>query len=648
MPPRKDADSIALFNAARENNLAEVNRLIEKGVDANKAKKDGRTPLFVACQFNNLNIVERLLNVPGIDVNKHEESYHMTPLYIACDKGNLKIVEILLAAPGIDVNIPVKEDYNTPLSIACMKGYVDIVERLLAAPGIDVNKPKNNPLYFAVSYKRLELLDKLLSVPEIDVNGTTVLYMAAKDGSIDILKRLLQFPGIDVNRVGWGGITPLGVAVYFNNLNIVNLLLAVPGIDVNKPRDIYTASPLYMACDQGYVETVKRLLNVPGIDATKVINDADRFSPEISDIILQGKEKKKEDIWQGWTRGDVERMNEIFDDSMASNITLCPICLKTTTRDTGCMHMKHNCKSLRGFYHTKLYNLYKINNEIHWCTICGRIGGYGNDFTFRHYKLGYANQDKPGMHGPTMTMDADCATRSGGGGLREKLMRFQRVRETALALNTPEYVGKISEKDAKEKLVEAMWDAPLILNNDINTILRTKTWNIPNTAFPLNVAQPELPNAPNIPMPSTHLDPIVHPDEADAFQNAIMISDKDILQFRHEGNLHDQEGQQISRQAFFSFLQSVGINETEEGFLKCWQYVPESKRREGDLHCGVMLYPREVQIALGLTEVPTEGENSEYRKLYELYRKKFNSTLKTGGRRTRRRRVYMKNRTMRV
>ena len=112
-----------------------------------------------------------------------------------------------------------------------------------------------------------------------------------------------------------------------------------------------------------------------------------------------------------------------------------------------------------------------------------------------------------------------------------------------------------------------------------------------------------------------------------------MISDTNIIQFRHEGNMHDQEDQHISRDGFVGFLQSIGINSAEEGFLKCWQYVPAADRAPGDHHCGAKLYPIEVRIALGLAEEAEENENAEYRKLYELYRKKFSEAAQTGGRR---------------
>ncbi len=287
------------------------------------------------------------------------------------------------------------------------------------------------------------------------------------------------------------------------------------------------------------------------------------------------------------------------------------------------MHMKHNCKDLPGFYHKQLYSMYNENGKIHWCTICGRIGysKYGVDFY--HYKLGLAKDGRPGTHGPTYVFDESCATRSDGGGLDEKFKRFQKIREKAFNLNTPEYINKITEKQAKEMLVEAMWNAPIESTSNINAIKATKSWNIPNTAFPVNVVKE---NAPNVPTPPTHLEPIVHPEETEEFQNATMISDNDIIQFRHEGNMHDKEGQQISRDGFVTWIQSIGINPTNEGYLKCWAYD-----LTGVNHCGIKLYPKEVRIALGLAEMPEEGENAEYRKLYEIYRKKFNEANQVGG-----------------
>jgi hypothetical protein len=516
---------------------------------------EGQTALFIAARDNNLAKVRELI-AAGAAINKARTSDGATPLFIACYIGYSIIVEKLIAA-GADLNKVSTYMGATPLFIASQKGHIVIVEKLIAA-GADVNK--------ACTY-----------------DGTTPLYVASEKGYIAIVEKLIA-----------------------------------AGADINKPKNDGT-TPLYIACKKNHIDVVKLLLNQPTIDKTRAIQEANTFSEEITKLLIGEQEEKEGELWQGWTRSDVDRLNEIFNKTKAPNISLCPICLKTTTRDLGCMHMYHNCRALPGFYHKRLYDLYKSDNKIHWCTICGRIG-YGIGTYFEHYKLGLAKDGKPGTHGPTQVFDESCAIRSGGGGLTEKLMRFQRVREMAFKLNKPRYINNITEKEAKERLVEAMWNAPLFDNPDIEDIEKTGIWNISDNAFLENAKkESEVSEAPNVPTPPTHLEPIIHPEETDQFQNALILSDKDIIQFRHEDNMHDKEGQQISRNGFVHWLQSVGINTADEGYLKCWAY-----HEEGDNKCSVKLYPKEVRIALGLAEVAEEGENAEYRKWYELYRKKFN------------------------
>ena len=612
-----------------------VEKLIAAGADVNLSMVDGSTPLYIASQMGHYNIVEKLIDA-GADMNKAKTDIGTTPIYVASKNGRINVVEKLIAS-GADINKARTDNGTTPIYIASQKGHTKIVEKLIAA-GADVNKPRQNgetPLYVAIELVYEEIFEKLVSNPEIDVNaaktdGTTPLFIASQSGITSIVEKLVA-AGADINKSRNTGSSPLYIASSNGYTDIVEILIAA-GADINKPRNDGT-TPLYMACKKDHISVVKLLLNQSTIDKTRAIQEANSFSEEITKLLI-GKQEQEEkgELWQGWTRSDVVHMNEIFNETTAPNISLCPICLKTTTRDTGCMHMYHNCKDLPGFYHKRLYNLYKSDNKIHWCTICGRIG-YGIGSHFEHYKLGLSKDGKPETHGPTQVFDKSCATRSGGGGIKEKLMRFQRVREIALKLNKPRYINKISEKEAKEILVEAMWDAPLIANPDIDEMLETGSWNISVNAFLENAKkESDALQAPNVPTPPTHLDPIVHPEETEEFQNSTIVSDKNIIQFRHEGNMHDKEGQQISRDGFAHWLQSVGVNPADEGHLKCWAHS-----QEGDNKCSVKLYPREVRIALGLAEVPEEGENPEYRKWYELYRKKFNEAEAgmTGGKRMR-------------
>ncbi len=657
-----DKGQTALLRAARDNKLSIVKSLLSAGADINKATPNGATPLYIASQKGYTEIVKLLVSDSRTDINKATQD-GATPLNIASYKGYTEIVKLLVSDSRTDIN---KATYYgaTPLHIASYKGHIEIVKLLVSDSRTDINKAKQNgatPLYVASEEGHTEIVKLFISDSRTVVNtpfqitGTTPLFVASQKGYTEIVKLLVSDSRTDINKATHYGATPLYIASEEGHTEIVKVLVSDSRTDINKAKqDGYT--PLLIACYSGYLEVVKLLLTRPDIDKANAIEAArqKRFSDEINDLLL-GQPKKRE-LWKGWTRSDVDRLNEIFDKTTAPNISLCPICLKTVTRDQGCMHMKHDCKALSGFYHKRLYDLYKTAGKIHWCTICGRIGysQYGGDFY--HYKLGQAKDGKPETHGPTQVYDESCATRSGGGGIEEKIKRFYSIREMALSLNTPEYINILTDIEAKEKLVEAMWDAPLHIKNPrffgligekskIAKNVKAQSWiTIPNTAFATTYEtattttnSQEALQAPNAPIPPTHLDPIVHPEETEEFQNATILSDKDIIQFRHEGNMHDKEGQQISQESFFSMLQTNLINPTDEGYLKCWSYS-----QEGDNKCNVKLYPREVRIALGLAEAAEEGENADYRKLYELYRKKFNEAEAglTGGarkHRTRRR-----------
>lgn len=112
----------ALHYASYLGNKGAVKKLIAAGADVNKADNFGCTPLYSACQndeLDNVEVVEELLKIRNIDVNKADIDGR-TPLQIACENCHDKIVSKLVKAKGIDIN---KADNNciTPLMAAIME-----------------------------------------------------------------------------------------------------------------------------------------------------------------------------------------------------------------------------------------------------------------------------------------------------------------------------------------------------------------------------------------------------------------------------------------------------------------------------------------------------------------------------------------------
>src|SRR3990170_6729305 len=91
-----------LIEAIARNDLNAVNKLIPH-IDVNWAGESGRTLLWVASREGHLEIVDRLLQVEGINVNRDNDS-RITPLWIAANWGHLPVVDRLLRVQGIDAN----------------------------------------------------------------------------------------------------------------------------------------------------------------------------------------------------------------------------------------------------------------------------------------------------------------------------------------------------------------------------------------------------------------------------------------------------------------------------------------------------------------------------------------------------------------
>ena len=75
-------------------------------------------PLWIAAANGRTGIVERLLRVEGVDVNRGRPDTGSTPLYNACQQGQEAVVERLLAHDAIDVNQATTDNGDTPLLIA--------------------------------------------------------------------------------------------------------------------------------------------------------------------------------------------------------------------------------------------------------------------------------------------------------------------------------------------------------------------------------------------------------------------------------------------------------------------------------------------------------------------------------------------------
>ncbi|QRD87548.1 ankyrin [Aspergillus flavus] len=264
--------------ASEEGNLEIVRTLLEQGADVTMADIDGWTPIYTA-SHNGHTEVARLLIENGSNVNT-SESGGCTPVNTACYQGHVETVKLLLKS-GADIYTATNKGI-TPLYAASAGGHIEVV-KLLLKWGADIdyaNKYGDTPLS-ASSSKGHPAVSKLLVETGADIEaknnfGRTPLHLASLDGHIEIVILLLERDAYveakDIHE--W---TPLMNASFEGHAEVVKAL-SERGADIEaKSANGHTAlmyasteghievtdigvTPLMFASSYGHIEVVKLLL----------------------------------------------------------------------------------------------------------------------------------------------------------------------------------------------------------------------------------------------------------------------------------------------------------------------------------------------------------------------------------------------------
>ncbi len=530
----------------KKNNIEKVKLILKKeGFDVNKEDVDGATPLVMAIYKNNTEIIKVLLEKQDIDINKKESKYGTTPLIQAINNNNTEIAKLLLEKENIDINTQNMTGVSS-LMIAIQKENTEIINLLLEKPGINLNLEhsiKWTAIIFAIRENLHHLVKKLIDMGAdiniIDNNSRTLLMLAAK---------LSRQPATDI---------------------ILKLLLDKKKIDINtKDKNGKTALYYYDGSDEDIIEA------------------------------LTGSGE----MWQGFTKGDMELMDKIFVTNEvngkipAADVSLCPICLSYAERIDGCMYMSHNCKTVNQYYDKELHEKYKHpDGTTHWCTCCGRIA-YGHT----HYILALSSAPKASLGGTGNYFGNDCANK-GGGGLVEKLSRITEYRNISLSLN--DEIGKTSYASAYKKLIRAVWDAPLTKGVPKN-LKKPDDWNEQTKQFPNMIKQVVVKNAPNISPPPYLIMPIVEMGNDELSGETMMVK------FDHKQKDGTNKQHEVSLEDFIPFIKTLSTSADNFGY--CIFY---------NRGCNSCLHPREV---LHISEQDPSLTKADY----ERYKKFFNEKFK--------------------
>lgn len=304
-PQDEDALGSGLYWASRMGHRDVVDYLLRNEVQPNSKAVEGQTPLAIAAQFDHVQVVELLSEVDGTDVN-YRNHRGRTPLSLAAGNGHYEVVRRLLDHQRVQPDLP---DYNewSPLFWAISGKHLGVLKILAADKRVDINhvdKQGRNALSWAAAEGENELVEYLLSYRDLDVknkdlHGRNAISWAAGNGHLQTISILIRNSRIDVsgkdskgrNAISWAcsgghhmiveylikhdrtgvdeedvdGWTPLAWALNKDAPKTVGALLASGLVNVNR-KDAIGRTPLAWAAGYGYVDVVRMLMNVEGVE----------------------------------------------------------------------------------------------------------------------------------------------------------------------------------------------------------------------------------------------------------------------------------------------------------------------------------------------------------------------------------------------
>jgi len=215
--PTKDL----FLKACKKGNLELARVLLANGADVNW--KDGNlwSGLHIAAWKGNGDLLDLLLAQPGVEVNLKNVNNNSTPLMTACGWGKENIVRKLLQVDGIDLNVR-DGSGRTALLEAAVFGKADCLEILLSVPQVDVAVSDNygyNVAWLALewSYVGPRCAELLSEDPRVDWNtrdaaGDTPLLVCLKKKKLDMARILLGNPRVDLDVQDSAGKCPETIA----------------------------------------------------------------------------------------------------------------------------------------------------------------------------------------------------------------------------------------------------------------------------------------------------------------------------------------------------------------------------------------------------------------------------------------------------
>ncbi|WP_289660477.1 ankyrin repeat domain-containing protein [Flavobacterium panacagri] len=187
----KAGQNVLHILAGKPNQTEIINYFLDKGVDVNKADKEGNTPVMAAASARETAVLELFLS-KAKNINAQNLKGESALTY-AVRNGSPEAVSLLLAK-GADVNVKDKDGNN--LGVYLVQSY--------RPAGRERETPKEDP--FDAKAKLLQA--KGLNLATAQKDGNTLYHLAITKNDVSLLKKITDLK-VDVNAKNKDGLTAL-------------------------------------------------------------------------------------------------------------------------------------------------------------------------------------------------------------------------------------------------------------------------------------------------------------------------------------------------------------------------------------------------------------------------------------------------------
>lgn len=135
--------------------------LLDKGADPNAKDSASNTALILAAASGSAETVKAIIGAGGLLTKVNEQG--VSALHVGCKQGSAEVVDLLLQQPGVEVDKESSFPVEIPLFCAAYHGHVRVAQ-LLLQKGADVNKTTVGhltPLHMVARSSNSDMIDVL-------------------------------------------------------------------------------------------------------------------------------------------------------------------------------------------------------------------------------------------------------------------------------------------------------------------------------------------------------------------------------------------------------------------------------------------------------------------------------------------------------